>query len=1121
MTAKKFWLIGSIVISFFSTITQAQIVPDGTTIDTIIEGDCLTQCNITGGIKAEDNLFHSFQLFNVELGAKVLFADPGVSNIFSRVTGGEISQILGTLGVFGGDANLFLLNPNGIIFGSQARLDVNGSFVATTADAIKFGDRGFFSASSADGDNIPLLTVKPSALFLNQISASGLGNQITVENGANLAVPASESLVLLGAQDGIVLNGAKLQAPQGRVELGAVSQPGTIGLTDNFQLDFPPDIGRANISLTQGAIIDVTGSGGGNVRLQGAEISLNQASGIISNTLSNLDGGKIAIAAEKLRLEDNSFLSAFTFGEGKGGSINIEARESVELIGTGTEHFQQELIAKGLTGNLTHESTLTGFLTGTTGTGTAGNISIASKNLTLSRGAVLFSPTFGSGTGGNIAARVAENTTVNGSGIIASTQLNGKGKTGNLTLDTHNLTVRDGAVVSTSTLGEGKGGNINIQATETVELGKTPARWLIPNGIFTNTIFGTGKAGDLTINTQQLIMREGAAISSASGAITSQGLIPLGGQGGNITINAADSIEIKGASADGVFPSRIISDTRSNFAGGNLTINTGILTVSDRASISSAAFGAGDGGNLTIDASQKIELLGEGFEPFQQALAGIFVGDISLSDLSSGLITGSLGSGNSGNLTIHTPQLILQDGAAIVTSTFARGTAGDLIIKASDLVEIAGSGLTSTTFSNGNAGNVTIDTSRLVIRDGAVLSTSTLGVGEAGYFQITASESVELLRTPVGALIPNGLYSSTINGTSKAGDIKIATSRFTIKEGAVISAQSGGFFGQQIIPLGGKGGNISIKAAEFIELTGSSPDGSVSSSLNSNTLSFASAGDINLETNTLTVQDGATIAVNAINSGSAGNLNVTADSVNIENKSSLNANTASGKGGNISLDLDSLLVLSDRAEIKTDSRGIGNGGNVNVEADFLIIADRSEITAKAFEGQGGNIQIRTQQLFLSPDSLINASSQLGVDGEVTIKTLDINPGNALVELPNAPLSAEESVVAHCGSRNKTASGEFIITGRGGLPPNLLESAMEETIFVDLGTIENYQLSSEEQTSLIIPEVVPARLTSVVEAQGWYVKSNGNVVLTAETINIENDTGSLGTSVCSHIDRLNY
>jgi filamentous hemagglutinin family protein len=97
---------------------------------------------IDGGVTRESNLFHSFSEFNINDGQRVYFANPsGVLNILTRVTGKDASGIFGTLGV-DGNANLFLMNPNGILFGKNASLDIQGSFVGTTANGLKFGNQG-------------------------------------------------------------------------------------------------------------------------------------------------------------------------------------------------------------------------------------------------------------------------------------------------------------------------------------------------------------------------------------------------------------------------------------------------------------------------------------------------------------------------------------------------------------------------------------------------------------------------------------------------------------------------------------------------------------------------------------------------------------------------------------------------------------------------------------------------------------------------------------------------------------------------------------------------------------------------------------------------------------------
>lgn len=196
---------------------------------------------ITGGATRGINLFHSFQEFNVTSGRGAYFFSPNVdiANIFARVTGSNPSEILGTLGTFGqSKPNLFLMNPNGIIFGKNASLNVQGSFVATTSNGVLFGEQGF---NATNPQAPPLLTINPSALFFNQINqGAGITNQ---SNVTGLQVPNGKSLLLVGGN--VNLDGGSLKASQGRVELAGLVAPGNIGLNvmgDTLKLSVPNDV---------------------------------------------------------------------------------------------------------------------------------------------------------------------------------------------------------------------------------------------------------------------------------------------------------------------------------------------------------------------------------------------------------------------------------------------------------------------------------------------------------------------------------------------------------------------------------------------------------------------------------------------------------------------------------------------------------------------------------------------------------------------------------------------------------------------------------------------------------------------------------------------------------------
>jgi filamentous hemagglutinin family protein len=280
----------ALTLTLISPPTCAQITPDSTIpILSTVKPDTIRGIpsdRIGGGTPRGGNLFHSFSDFNVSAGRGAYFENPaGIQNIFSRVTGSNSqSSILGTLGVIQegssdtlGTANLFFINPNGIVFGRNARLDVQGSFVGTTANAIAFGDKGFFSATNPEAPS-QLLTINPSALLFNQVNAVTIENRSVAPNLSGLSnnglqVPDRRSLLLVGGN--VVLDGGGLYTMGGRIEIGGLASAGTVGLGvdgDNLDLTFPGDANRANISLLNAARIDTTGLGGGTI--QGERVTL-------------------------------------------------------------------------------------------------------------------------------------------------------------------------------------------------------------------------------------------------------------------------------------------------------------------------------------------------------------------------------------------------------------------------------------------------------------------------------------------------------------------------------------------------------------------------------------------------------------------------------------------------------------------------------------------------------------------------------------------------------------------------------------------------------------------------------------------------------------------------------
>jgi len=364
--------------AFSANCATAQITPDRTlpnNSNVTINGSVF---NITGGTQAGRNLFHSFQQFSVPTGGTASFLNGAdIQNIISRVTGGSVSSIDGIIKA-SGTANLFFLNPSGIVFGKNASLNVGGSFVATTANAIQFGNQGFFSASVLD--NPALLTINPSALFYNQIatgasiqnnSIASAGKDPSGFDVVGLRVPDGKSLLLVGGD--IQMDGGRLRAYGGRVELGGLAAPGTVGLEvdgNNLSLSFPTQSTRVSVSLLNGANINVSANGGGSITVNANNLNINGGSFLTAGIAQGL----VSVGV-------------------KAGDITLNATGDIKIDGNGSSianNVQQQAIGNG------------------------GNITLSSNSFFLTGGAQLVADIFGQGNAGNVIINVIKNISLDG-----------------------------------------------------------------------------------------------------------------------------------------------------------------------------------------------------------------------------------------------------------------------------------------------------------------------------------------------------------------------------------------------------------------------------------------------------------------------------------------------------------------------------------------------------------------------------------------------------------------------------------------------------------------------------------------------------------------------------------
>jgi len=372
------------------------------------------------------------------------------------------------------------------------------------------------------------------------------------------------------------------------------------------------------------------------------------------------------------------------------------------------------------------------------------------------------------------------------------------------------------------------------------------------------------------------------------------------------------------------------------------------------------------------------------------------------------------GGAGGGDVQVQARQLTLQSGAQIEASTLGAKPGGTLIVKASDSVQVvgipAGDPFTNTGIAtdiypgaSGSGGNLRIETGQLTVRDEAQISAATYGMGNAGSVNIYArAVEVSGKSTPTNTLYGSSIAVTTEEGSTGAGgNLQIETGRLTVRDGGALSAST---YGQ------GKGGNLTIRADDSVEVIGKSLGGQGLYSFSrisalAEGKGAPKGGDLSIQTPKLSVLDGAFISVGSVEpaKANAGNLHINANNVNLDNTSRITASTASGEGGNIFINAQNL-QLRHNSPITVNAGGSGNSGNIKINTATLVILQNSPITANAIRGKGGIIQITAQAIFRSPDSQITASSQMGINGTVRIKILDNNSGEYLQVLPTSTVN---------------------------------------------------------------------------------------------------------------------
>ncbi|NMG58600.1 S-layer family protein [Geitlerinema sp. P-1104] len=503
----------------------------------------------------------------------------------------------------------------------------------------------------------------------------------------------------------------------------------------------PVTLEAGQIEILEGSTVASINPGipqGGDIRLNAQNIIIGGSqlpfATVESNNLGPGQGGNILINADRFRLAGAGYLQSLTLGSGDGGDIDLQVRESIDLQGPGFAVLNG-LVAEITTTGVNPNQRTTGLFS-LTGGGRGGDIRLeTSGDVQASEGALILTSAFDSAVGGNINVNIDGDMRLIGSALLNITENNSQASSGDLSVRAKNLFMSQSSFLVGLTTSSRDGGSIEVITQERVELTESRGDAILATAILTGSIFGTGSAGDIRVQTRQLFNEGGGVIGSNSGTV----FIGFGGPGGNVTIEASELIQVIGTAPGGLFTSGPSTTSFTNFPAGDLTLQTDRLEVGDGGIISTAATAGGDGGSLTIIANE-MEMFGRspltGFPTLVSASSG-------REDL------GRIATGDGGDLRLNVNRLLVRDGAVLDVQSFGSGSAGTLEIESSDIRLDRGGRLNAATVS-GLGGNIEVRSQTLQLRNGSSINTNA-GTADGGNILLDTNTLVALENSDITA----------------------------------------------------------------------------------------------------------------------------------------------------------------------------------------------------------------------------------------------------------------------------------------------------------------------------------------------------------------------------------
>ena len=904
-------LAASSVLTMRISAQTTTVVHDGSlspgVIDISTTGYNVLQSN---GVTKNTNLFHSFSQFDIGT-QPVTFTGAGVNNIIARVTGGSVSSINGTLRSSIPGANLFLMNPSGIMFGGNAVIDLNGSFVAATSDYIEFSDGFQFSSIPNPSDMI--LTSAPLSSF-GFLSASPAPISV---NGDVFSSSGVNRFALIGGD--LAISDSFMILPDANVDLVSAGGAGTVGFDPVSPATYP-DLSnmskKGGVAMTN-SFLSTSGTGSGRIVIRGGALTLDSSS--LNARTSGGNGGGIDVQSDgAVLLTRGSTFSTRSTGTGDAGDIRLTAQSLTMETGGGLP------ITIGAD---------------STSTGNAGNIDIqVARGISMKDEALVTSTTFGSGSGGKVRVR-SRNLEIAGRGEVTGivAQSHGTGPGGSIDIDVSDrIEMSRGGLISASTFGHGRGGATKIRAgSMRINAGG--------EAIFTGVAARSNQAGSGGDGGSIRVVVDGELRMVGGGVITTDTV--NSGNGGDIDVSAGSIV----ANGNGSNLNTGITALQSNNGSGNagdISVNSqGNIRLIGGGQIDSSTFGSGNAGNIDVNSANLY---------INRAGQQLFTGIGSDSD----------GSGNGGSIDITTGKIELRRGGLISTGSAGSGEGGKITVRADD-IRISGRGTPDATVptnrsaifagtragSSGGGGDAAIQSGSLRIRDRGLAGVSSLGSGDAGTLRIESGAIEVRDRGEISSKSEGKGVAGTVRVRSRSNLIVAGNSQITVESelsdagSALLRANNDVRFRNSTLSVASSGANAGtaiVDAGGFVELLYSGF--TARAAVNGGSICIFSPEFVRLETGYLIAEAG--------NDG--GNITIERPVYVLLNDSRVSANAIEGTGGNILIAAD--VLFANDSEITASSR-FGVDGTVRIDALFDLSSSLEDLE-DALIDDGQNLQPR-------------------------------------------------------------------------------------------------------------------------------------------------------------------